>query len=230
MHRLRRQNCQDAAFWRQATPDLGCGVVLDGCGSKFQDEGGFHSSHNEVGAHLLGAFIANFIGNRLLSLPQSAVDQCLIDTHLASRSYLQGLLELFSPLAPDERRRFIMTQLLCTVVGFVILPETAVCFWQGDGYLRIDDHIFELNDDNQPDYLAYNLFDNQCRRVTFHTLHLLRRPELLAAATDGWQMSQLQQLPTPQNNLHLQRLLNQQSQKQGFFDDDGAIVHWELGS
>ena len=184
-HRLRGQNCQDVAFWRDAGEGWGTAVVLDGCGSGFQDESGVFPSRNEVGASLLGQFIADFLANHMPLESRNAIDDLLGQLYAESLRFLEGLADLYPGEDDHYRRRFIMTHLLCTVIGVVNSPAGTVFFWQGDGLLRVDRTIIQLNEDNQPDYLAYSLFDNHSQRSAFHTCHLRAAPELLAVATDG---------------------------------------------
>ena len=108
-----------------------------------------------------------------------------------------------------------------------MVEETAVFFHRGDGYLLHNDKITYLDNNNQPDYLAYDL-ENRNDRLTnigFHT-QTVQNPTHLAVATDGWTAELLTQLEQPQSSLTLQRWLNVQAKQRDNFEDDGAIAIW----
>ncbi|MCP4415334.1 MAG: hypothetical protein GY805_01845, partial [Chloroflexi bacterium] len=52
-HRLMQHNCQDFGIAAAPAPHIAFGLVCDGCGSKFRQNGRSHTSHNEIGANLL---------------------------------------------------------------------------------------------------------------------------------------------------------------------------------
>lgn len=232
-HRLMQHNCQDFAATAMPAPHIAIGLVGDGCGSKFVGNGrpptNTHPSHNEIGANLLGQFALDFLSGKLSSLPQPAcpntLEAILADLHLASLSFLHHLVAHF----PEQtRRQFVATRLLATLVGFVHTPETAVFFWQGDGFLVVDGNVCQLESDNQPDYLAYQLLYPKPHQTNFQ-LAFVPQPEQirwLAVATDGWSANLLGQLGQPRPSLTLQRWLNVQTQQRGQFDDDGAVAVW----
>jgi hypothetical protein len=203
--------------------------VCDGCGSKFVGNGRSHPSHNEIGANLLGHFAIDFLSQKLADLPDpicpQTVEDALADLHLAALTFLHHLTAHFPEAT---RRQFIATRLLTTLVGFVHTLETAVFFWQGDGFLVVDGTVCQLESGNQPDYLAYQLLQpNPCQ--TNFQLAFVPQPEQtrwLAVATDGWQAELLGQLAEQRTSLALQRWLNVQAQQRGQFDDDGAVAIW----
>jgi hypothetical protein len=232
-HRLRQHNCQDFAATASPAPHLAIGIVCDGCGSKFVGNGrlraGSTPSHNETGANLLGQFAIDFLSQKLADLPTplcpETVEAVLADLHLAALTFLHHLTAHF-PTA--RRREFVATRLLTTLVGFVRTAETAVFFWQGDGFLIANGAICPLNSHNQPDYLAYQLLQPNPAQTNFQ-LAFVPQPEKvrwIAVATDGWSAHLLGQLEEPRPSLTLQRWLNVQSQQRGQFDDDGAVAIW----
>lgn len=231
-HRLRQQNCQDFAVVRSPRPDVAVGLVADGCGSKYRTETAVWPSRNEIGAALLTRFAADFLCSALMDAQQPAkpavMDEVLEDLYSASLRFLEGLLDLYPAPSDAYRRQFVATYLLCTLVGFVRTPATAVFFWLGDGYLCINGHVINLLSNNQPDYLAYRLLSETAagRPQHFHTLMLLHPHQInwLAVASDGWQGTQLADLVQPQSELALQRRLNVQARQQPYFEDDGAIA------
>lgn len=222
VHRSLQQNGQDGAFVGRIG-ESAFGVVLDGCGSKVELAGLKMASSNEVGSRLIGQFIA-------ASLNQALGEPCPLPLVLSSLyqdtlAFLSGLLRLM-PFSDEGQIRFLAGHLLCTIVGFVVTPDSAAFFWRGDGYLIRDGHASFLDSNNLPDYLAYDLLegtDNGCFETRF-----LERQELswLAVATDGWSRELLQELATPRAPLALQRWLNVQARRPGHFDDDGAVAAW----
>ncbi|MBK8900754.1 MAG: protein phosphatase 2C domain-containing protein [Anaerolineaceae bacterium] len=228
-HRLMQHNGQDFAAAAVPTPHIAIGIVCDGCGSKFVGNGRTTPSHNETGANLLGQFAITFLNERLPGLPHpispDALEALLADLHLAALTFLHHLTAHFPEAT---RREFIATRLLATLVGFVRTAETAVFFWQGDGFLVADGAICQLDSGNQPDYLAYQLLQPNTAQTNFQ-LAFVPNPEQigwLAVATDGWRAELLAQLEEPRSTLALQRWLNVQSQQRGQFDDDGAVATW----
>lgn len=228
-HRLMQHNCQDFAVTASPVPNIAVGLVCDGCGSKFVGNGRSHPSHNEIGANLLGQFAIDFLSDKLSHLSQPPcpvkVETILADLHLASLTFLHHLVAHFPEAT---RRQFVATRLLATLVGFVHVGETAVFFWQGDGYLVVDGTVCQLESGNQPDYLAYQLLQPSPCQTNFQ-LAFVPQPEQirwLAVATDGWSAHLLGQLDEPRSALALQRWLNVQTQQRGQFDDDGAVAIW----
>lgn len=241
-HRLMQQNSHDFAISGSATPGYAFGLVLDGCGSKYADG---TPSHNEVGAKLLGQFAATWIDKQITanSKPPIADKESLAEAlkhlHQACVTFLQTISQTIPWSRQTDAMRFVSTHLLTTLLGFVITPEAACLFWQGDGYLIHNDNLITLDSNNRPNYLGYCVLANRERggdealnaqRSTcdsFYTRFLDRTTlQWLAVATDGWQTAQLAQLSEPRSSLQLQRWLNVQSREPGKFEDDGSVVVW----
>lgn len=220
-HRLMCQNSQDYAAAGVLGAHTSFGLILDGCGSKHGWNLQTTPSANEVGARLLGEFLSGWLQTRDL---EQATDDLITHLHQDALAFLTQLTAAM-PLADSAARaRFVATQLLCTVVGFVARPQDAVFFWLGDGYLCLNEEVISLESGNRPDYLAYTLLDNQPR--PFNALCVRQRAALtrLAVASDGWRPDLLGQLRQPLSGLALQRWVNQQAQQRGQFEDDGAIA------
>jgi hypothetical protein len=229
-HRLMQQNCHDFAITGTLAPDCAFGLVLDGCGSKYRHESGTIPSHNEVGAKLLGQFTADYLTTHL---PHNDLSPTFFEQlYTACSNFLRGLLALFPTADQPAQNRFIATHLLCTIVGFVIKRETAVFFWSGDGYLCQNAKVTYLDNNNSPDYLAYQVSGSTEEQQykgdgRFHTQTLPGEDIYrLAVATDGWTADLLANLEAPQSTLALQRWLNIQAKARGNFADDGAIAIW----
>ena len=224
-HRLMQQNGHDFAISGAPAPGCAFGLVLDGCGGKYRTDTAVYPAHNEVGAKLLGKFLAAALGRALAGETAVKPDALLASLHQQSLDFLAGLVALFPGSDTALRRQLIMTHLLCTVVGFIKMPDTAVFFWRGDGYLVVDGAVTRLDSGNQPDYLAYDLLDEGANG-RFQTESIPPNAEWLAAATDGWSEALLPDCAPPRPHLALQRWLNQQGQQRNQFDDDGAIAIW----
>jgi len=128
-HRLMQHNCQDFAITATPTANIALGLVSDGCGSKFQQNGRAYPSHNEIGANLIGQFASDFLAQRLAARPQppcpDGLETLLAELHTAVLAFLHHLVAHFSP---ETRQQFVATRLLATLVGFIRTPETAVFF------------------------------------------------------------------------------------------------------
>ena len=232
-HRLMQHNSQDFAAAATPTPGVAIGLVCDGCGSKYSVNGrspaNTQPSHNEIGANLLGQFALDFLSDQLCQVPRptcpTTLEALLAALHLASLTFLHHLVAHFSP---EKRRAFIATRLLTTLVGFIRTAETAVFFWQGDGFLAVDGRFCQLNSDNQPNYLAYQLLQPDPCQTNFQMAFVPQPEQIrwLAVATDGWSAELLSQMAEPRAALTLQRWLNVQAQQRGQFDDDGAVALW----
>lgn len=219
-HRLMNQNCHDFAVAGTTPAGSVYGVVLDGCGSKTRSE----QPHTEVGAKLLGTFIAQWWQAALETEGDltKQFDQLLV----ACLGFLRQVIQSIPFANEGERDQFIGSHLLCTVVGFVVKGESAGIFWAGDGHYQINDQITTLDSQNQPNYLAYQLYHHPPQPFQTLVLPDVAGINCLAVATDGWQPTLLAQLTTPQSALVLQRWLNQQAQQRGNFEDDGAVAIW----
>ncbi len=223
-HRLIQQNSHDFAISGQPTAQTAFGLVLDGCGSKVDKL----PAHNEVGAKLLGQFAAGYLSGQLLvDSEQVTVEALAGGLYAAGLAFLRGVMALYD--FPDEARRakFVASNLLATMVGFVVVRETAVFFWQGDGYLVHNGAVTTLDSHNRPDYLAYRLLDGgEDGRFQTKTITLTDKTDWLAVATDGWRPDLLAGLAEPRSSLALQRWLNVQARQPGNFEDDGAVTVW----
>ncbi|GAB4268369.1 MAG: hypothetical protein Kow0080_11240 [Candidatus Promineifilaceae bacterium] len=231
-HHTMHHNSQDYAIAATPAPNTAFGLVLDGCGSKYRDTA-VHPSHNETGASLLGSFIAAYLQSHLAK-PDCSLALTLAGMETAAANFLHHITNAIPFSKAADRTRFIATHLLTTIVGFIVTPETAVCFWAGDGYLRINNTIIPLHSNNQPEYLAYTLLPappshtrQSGHAITYFTIHKRQTLHTMAAATDGWTAGLLQTVPPVANNLQLQRWLNVQARHRPNFEDDGAIALWQ---
>jgi hypothetical protein len=245
-HRLNQKNCQDFAISAVPRPGTSFGIVLDGCGGKFHDGRIAHQSHNEIGAKLLGQYAAGWLREQLTNLKTPLSENGLFTAfYHACLDFLAEIVKFFPFQTTVEKRCFIATHLLTTIVGFIITPETAVFFWKGDGLLCLNGEITVLDSGNRPDYLAYGLLDQgsagransgeqifsphlfPCSRAIF-SYQIIDHTSLdwLAVATDGWRPELMTDFAKPAGNIALQRLLNVLARQPGSFEDDGAVAVW----
>ena len=205
-HRLVQGNGHDFVVTGSVGEKVGFGVVLDGCGGKYREEQRVVPSSNEVGAKLLGQFIAAWLTRALkdkkvdlAGLPQKLYEACV--------GFLEQLITLFPFEEEIDKRCFMGSQLLCTVVGFVVQRDRAIFFWRGDGYLFLQGEITCLDSNNAPNYITYDLHSGQ-KGFEVKVASELKPDDWLGVATDGWQAELLTQLAEPSSTLQLQRRLN----------------------
>ncbi len=220
-HRLKQQNCQDFTAVSTLPNNTTIGLVLDGCGSKYKNAHGTHPSHNEVGAKLLGEFAIQFLSQQLMQ--NENLESIVHDLYDASLRFLTDLLGLYNFADDTTKYQFVYTNLLCTLVGFVMQENTAVFFWRGDGWLIHNDIVTDLNANNHPDYLAYDLLSGEAKGLHSKTI-TATNIQRLGVATDGWSAPLLTELTTPQNNIALQRWVNVHAKQTPHFEDDAAIA------
>jgi len=223
-HRLMQRNGQDFAMSGAPRPGVAFGLVLDGCGGKV----GKLRSQNEVGAQLLGRFAGNWLAEELtIGNGQLSIVNVVDGLYEACVRFLADLTGLVGFVDEVERSAFVASHLLATMVGFVVTDETAVFFWQGDGYLVHNGIVTELDSANQPDYLAYRVLGGgENGRFQTKIIPNDEKLEWLAVATDGWQPELLAGMSEPRSSLMLQRWLNVQARQSGAFEDDGAVAIW----
>ena len=221
-HRLRQQNSHDFAITHTTQNGITIGLVLDGCGSKFKQGKQSYPSQNEVGAKLLGTFVMRHLA---AELNKSQDISATIDSlYPAALSFLHNILNLYS-FDDMQKQQFVYTNLLCTMVGFVLKEDTAVFFWRGDGWLIHNDTLIDLDTNNHPDYLAYDLLNTpkglQTKSIPSSAI------ACIGVATDGWSEQLLNELAPQKNDIMLQRWVNSQAKHAPNFEDDASIaIYW----
>ncbi len=140
-HARTGKNNQDAFVWRQ-TEDFTIAVVADGCGS-----GRFSEAGAQIGARF---FIES------LEKPHLNIEA---EIEYARRNLLKELEKLIEKT--ERRSESVKEYFLFTLVGAIITTEYSALFHIGDGIICENGKITELGPypDNQPPYLAYDLFD-----------------------------------------------------------------------
>jgi hypothetical protein len=237
-HRLMNHNCQDFALTRSPEPGCCYGLVLDGCGGKYREtadspEGSSfqtYISQNEVGAKVTGQFMGQWLERHLCR--QEYLDRLPEKLQLATERFLEGFVSSLGFTGAKKKERFVRTNLLATVLGFVMTPAEGCFFWMGDGYLAQNGEVTVLDWANQPPYLAYNLLSLPCQfsgkggEMQSRRFSVDEELKWVAVATDGWQPNRLAELERPQSSLHLQRWVNVEARQRGSFEDDGAVAMW----
>ena len=221
-HRLRQQNSHDFATTHTTQNETTLGLVLDGCGSKFKNGKQLYPSQNEVGAKLLGTFAMRYLAAELNK--GEDISATIDSLYPAALSFLHDIIDLYS-FAELEKQQFVYTNLLCTMVGFVMREDTAVFFWRGDGWLIHNDSVIDLDSNNHPDYLAYDLLHEpkglQTKSIPSSEL------KRIGVATDGWSEQLLNELTPQKNDVLLQRWVNSQAKHAPNFEDDASIaIYW----
>ena len=221
-------NCQDALLTKTfmiGDETFYAGAISDGCGE---------GKHTEVGANLA----VNYLVNKTQELMIKGVEE----KNITSKLFI-GLIEALESVkvnflsrttSPEETVNFIKDNLLFTVLGYFITPNTCVIYAMGDGVVLLNDFIDIRNEDNHPNYIAYNLVDGKYllkdRRALpkeFDTYTVpTSRLKKLAIGTDDWEdeLGVLVSLWDKSVCNNIQRTMNLLSRKEKRFKDDAAII------
>lgn len=244
------QNCQDAAalrIWETAKgKTIVAGVICDGCGGVHDDLKKIGlSGHSEVGANLISDMIVRHLAfdadkpiSWLLESLFSSVKR-FIDTALWTRNGVEDMVVAL--------QQFYLT----TINGFIMNDEEGYFFSAGDGCYQINDKFIDIDQNNNPKYIAYaccpmpEAFGIQNEMIpTEFTLQSFdpRQASKIMVASDGftnhnpikmdtWQAANAEILP---EQLHgeqwgkkglygLKKWMNTRYVR-GYFDDDCAII------
>lgn len=246
-HREKGINNQDAYY---LSPD--CAVdsvafphacVLDGCTNEYKGRRNY--SRNEAGAILLADFIESEIP--LLLAARTLIDDLPGVLYQRCVGHLGSIARMSVAGTPQKMWDFIQRRLLTTICGFVMGGEITTAFSAGDGIIIINDEVIVVgkkNDaqgmeiKNQPDYLAYHLFDKRMLPKgyllpTNFEVHSFKTETInrLAVSTDGlrkaWENDHgiIENLWSyePEAPAGLQWWLNGTSEE-GLFEDDVTVV------
>lgn len=215
-HVLTGKNCQDAyAIYNpvedegQLSHTLSAGVLSDGCGS---------SPTSEVGANLI-------VQRAISSAMESEVGRIWKkwSLHQVVEYVEKSVLEYLSNLPRGIwGGDFVVKNLLATVLGFVTDGEKIIIFSSGDGTIFIEDDVLQIDEDNRPSYLAYNLLG---QKVGFKIIEVdLKETEKIALASDGFESELIDDFWSKEHPNGVQRLLNVYSKKKHFSDDATLIT------
>lgn len=190
---------------------LVAGVVSDGCGS---------APRSELGAHLISAFVAE----KLIS---SSVLGDLLPKVRSTANQLQALMRFLARQFASQED-FLFEHLLATCLGVLTNGEKCLIFYRGDGYIFIGDAALELDEGNQPNYLAYEVPGKTGGDVRLGVIEVdLRKVRRVAVATDGFEPEMIELFWGKEHPNGVQRQLNSLSRKK-HFSDDATIIVMEL--
>lgn len=215
-HMARQANTQDSFAIAQQNGYV-VGVVCDGCGSGIS---------SEVGAKLAAQYIVTQAKSMLdVGMSPDSVVKALYPSVVRFLGYLVAGMQ------PIDHIDFIHHHLLFTVVGVIASDEQTLVFSAGDGIIAIDDRVTQINQNNTPAYIAYNLLDQATLRsfempTAFELCHVDDWNQI-AIATDGFEPELLPDVWNMKHPRGLQRKLNVWSNMERRFRDDVAIITLE---
>lgn len=143
-HILRQANSQDGYALIETEKHV-VGIVCDGCGD---------GKHSEVGAKLAANYLAGqatdllAAGHLIEEIPNLLYPRMV--------QYLENLISLTQP---RDRLAFLREHLLFTIVGIILTDDDGVIFTAGDGIYAVDSDVCEIDQNNEPIYIAYGLID-----------------------------------------------------------------------
>lgn len=212
-HFLLAKNSQDSFVIRQIEnegSELLVGVIADGCGS---------ARRSELGAHLVTSFLAEAL---VRGDEPEHLGSRFEFAAISLRDFLANMSSYWSK--PAE---FTREHLLATVIGFISDGKKVLIFSRGDGYVFLGETALMLDENNQPNYLAYDIG----QRGWEHHFHLMEvdldQIGQLAIATDGFEPEMISRFWGKNHPNGVQRELNNLWRKK-HFADDATIIALEL--
>jgi serine/threonine protein phosphatase PrpC len=171
-HRSMAKNNQDAWAVDKNEQAL-VAIVCDGCGS---------GAHSEVGAQLAGPFIVKTLLNKLAKAPAD-FEKNLEET----RTELHCFLRQTATSLNESSAAAVLEYFLFTVVGVIITERQTVIFGLGDGLFALNGEVTQIDENNEPNYLAYGLLSEEKARQKFVIRKIIDTGAIqsLLIATDG---------------------------------------------
>ena len=149
-HIFARTNRQDFCGYIQKNEGKISGVICDGCSS---------GSHSEVGASLIGMYLLKLLDQ----VPVPVSDDLTvyrISVQVQIETFIYNLMKLMFDSVTD-RVYFVNNYLLSTFTFCVITDDKLIIGHAGDGIIAISQNgqlnIENVNHDNKPHYISYNL-------------------------------------------------------------------------
>jgi hypothetical protein len=149
-------------------------VVADGCSSGKD-------------SHFASAFLCKLLKSSFLELKN---EHQYLDNSL---QFLTILLEIFwEKLKKIQEILNLEENELLSTLGIFIYDKAkkeGKILFAGDGYVKIDENIFEIDENNEPMYVGYHFFENKNVHQTFFMgkTHIfeVKNPKDISIATDG---------------------------------------------
>jgi hypothetical protein len=197
-HAKQNTNNQDAVLaqefgiikWRK---DFRVGLISDGC------SGIPAFTHSEVGSNLM---VVNCLARiQELIIGGARMEDIPMPLYHSVTNFMRNLANTIMPAnihwpygvefrgshafrnQIDATRRFTIDYLAATVAGFIDDGETLVVFRSDDGVVAIDDELFIVDQNNQPDYPALSI--NSPGGGFNVSVHASADVKRLCLATDG---------------------------------------------
>ncbi len=219
-HLLANKNCQDALIKGSLEvhgKKIYYGVICDGCGSGI---------NSEVGARLGAAYLGQQIESLLKS--RTSLDKIPHILHKRILGFFKGMLGQIPFDSASSRNNFIGDNLLFTILGFIYTEDEVIIFAQGDGVLVVNDQVTVRDENNQPNYIAYDLVGRQSEFDVFKFAGAL--VSKLAISSDALVDEQdfVGELWENSHPFGLQRKVNVLSNEEHRFKDDLSVIVLEV--
>lgn len=157
-------NNQDALKYYQ-NEDLILGVICDGCGSGAYSEVGANLGANYFVNYFVDSFINNKITNELIN---NFEDEMIV--------FFNKLIEL-QKNNEAKIEDFIFNYLYFTILGFVVTEDITYIISSGDGFYKVNENCFFINQENKPKYLANKILNKNysfnCYKYETEAINLL---------------------------------------------------------
>lgn len=213
-HLLRQANSQDGYTFIQ-TEQYIVGIICDGCGD---------GKHSEVGAKLAANYLAGqaadllSVGQRIEEIPD-LLYPCMVQ-------YLEDLISLTQP---RDRLAFLREHLLFTIVGVILSADDGVIFTAGDGFYAVDSDICQIDQNNEPVYIAYRLLDPTMLNGLsvpdrFEVQHIKADWQQVMISSDGFETNLFSEIWGLAHPRALQRKLNYWSNQEHRLRDDTTLI------
>jgi hypothetical protein len=196
--------CEDFLITHRIEGEFFFGAVSDGCSSG-------------VDSHFASALQGKVLKKILHDLPFRYTQAQLqnFDAEALLRLILSELLLQLKSIR--NQLGLIMHELLATLILLIYNEKTqkGIIAAIGDGFVRINDHIHEIDQQNRPDYLGYHLEDNFEEWLgALENKILFESPQEIAIASDGVATFQTLKTDLPENLNPLLYLLEDDSMAQ----------------
>lgn len=229
-HLLNFTNCQDAVAAGETNRAV-WGVVCDGASLVAKDYP--VKPRSEYGAELGMTTLAEILDDCCAHDDTNGEVVGLADWYL--RTALEIQLDFACRICLNPLP-FILEHFLFTVVGFRLIGDEAVVFWQGDGTILVNDEVIFLEgNNNQPDYYVYQFIPDllpkgyQPKKLQYRVFTGVQR---LMIGSDAWNrerdlLDHIWNLD-PDDLESLQRELNVWSEMDHRFGDDVSAITVEV--